>query len=78
MKKTAAVKLINQIKANRLNSLLKVAYEYGAATQATIYGVDDKTATAFAKKASSNFEAREANAEARRVKIAKALLALCK
>ena len=50
MTKTAAVKLINKIKDNRANALLKIAYELGAASQAKAYGADDATSIAFTKK----------------------------
>ena len=75
MTKTAAVKLINKIKENRANALLKIAYELGAASQAKAYGADDATAIAFAKKASANFEAREMKKAARQAQIQRALLA---
>lgn len=75
MTKTAAVKLINKIKDNRANALLKIAYELGAASQAKAYGADDATSIAFAKKASANFEEREMNKAARQVQVQRTLLA---
>ena len=75
MTKTAAVKLVNQIKANRANALLKIAYELGAASQAKAFGADDQTSIVFAKKASANFEEREMNSAIRQQQVQRVLLA---
>lgn len=76
MKKSAAVKLLNKIQENRVETLLKHAYELGAATQATLQGANADQAVSFAKVASERVVKRANQLAQRKAILANKLLSL--